>query len=104
MWRSLAIGYLALVVVFGLLIFPLGSALPMPDAYINAARALPPWNFGFQFPDPPQGTRQELLTLDVARFVLGVVVALAAGWFALAGRVWADRHPPPEQGPIPESG
>jgi predicted membrane-bound dolichyl-phosphate-mannose-protein mannosyltransferase len=101
-WRDLAIGYLALAAAVGLLIFPLGSALPMPDWYINAARALPPWNFGFQFPDPPQGTRQELLTLDVARFVLGVVVALAAGWFALAGRAWADRHPPPEQGPLLE--
>ena len=54
-WRDLAIGYLVLVVVAGMLIFPLGSALPMPDWYINAARALPPWNFGFQFPDPPTG-------------------------------------------------
>ena len=55
-WRDLAIGYLALAAVVGVLIFPLGSALPMPDWYINAARALPPWNFGFQFPDPPRAT------------------------------------------------
>src|SRR3712207_9561404 len=38
MWRSLAIGYLALVAFVGLLIFPLGSALPMPDWYVNADR------------------------------------------------------------------
>ena len=61
-WRDLAIGYLALVVIVGIVVFPLGSALPMPDWYINAARALPPWNFGFQFPDPPQGDRAELVS------------------------------------------
>ena len=38
-WRELAIGYLALVVVAGILVFPLGSALAMPDWYVNAARA-----------------------------------------------------------------
>ena len=65
-WRDLAIGYLVLVVVVGLLIYPLGSALPMPDWYINAARALPPWNFGFQFPDPPQGERAELIAVGGA--------------------------------------
>ena len=103
-WRDLAIGYLALAVVVGLLIFPLGSALPMPDWYINAARALPPWNFAFRFPDPPQGAREELLSFDVARMILGVIIAVAAGAFALAGRAWADRHPPPEQGPLLEGG
>ena len=61
-WRDLAIGYLGLVVVAGILVFPLGAALPMPDWYINAARALPPWNFAFQFPDPPTGERGELLS------------------------------------------
>src|SRR5919108_6043672 len=60
-WREVAVGYLALVVVAGLLIFPLSSGLPMPDWYINAARALPPWNFGFKFPDPPAGSRADLL-------------------------------------------
>jgi len=103
-WRDLAVGYLALAVVVGLLIFPLGSALPMPDWYVNAARALPPWNFGFKFPGPPQGVREELLSFDVARTVLGAIVAVAAGSFALAGRSWADRHPPPEPDPVLESG
>ena len=104
-WRDLAIGYLALVVLAGVLIFPLGSALPMPDWYINAARALPPWNFNFQFPDPPQGTREELLTLGAAKMVIGMLVALAAGAFAVIGRSWwerrgAARTPPVE--PMPE--
>jgi hypothetical protein len=90
-WRDLAIGYLALVVVVGVLIFPLGSALAMPDWYVNAARALPPWNFGFQFPDPPQGTREELLTLGAAKVVLGVLLAVAAGVFAVTGRSWWER-------------
>ena len=28
-----------------------GICVAMPDWYINAARALPPWNYAFQFPD-----------------------------------------------------
>jgi len=103
-WRDLAVGYLALAAVVGLLIFPLGSAFPMPDWYVNAARALPPWNFAFRFPDPPQGAREELLSLDLARMVLGVIVAVGAGAFAVAGRAWADRHPPPEQDAVLEGG
>ncbi|MEO6294919.1 MAG: phospholipid carrier-dependent glycosyltransferase [Candidatus Limnocylindria bacterium] len=106
-WRDLAIGYLALVVVVGVLIFPLGSALPMPDWYINAARALPPWNFGFQFPDPPQGTREELLSLGAAKVVAGLLVAGVAAAFAVAGRSWWQRwtlrrEVPPK--PMPEGG
>jgi len=90
-WRSLAIGYLALVVVFGLLIFPLGAALPMPDAYINAARALPPWNFGFQFPDPPQGDRAELVTFSGLKLLAAGVLALLAMAWAIYGRTLTDR-------------
>jgi dolichyl-phosphate-mannose--protein O-mannosyl transferase len=91
-WRDLARGYLALVVVVGLLVFPLGSALPMPDWYINAARSLPPWNFAFQFPDPPTGERGELLSANTVKLVAGGLVAAAALWFSIAGRSWWDRR------------
>jgi len=106
-WRDLAIGYLALVVIVGIVIFPLGSALPMPDWYINAARALPPWNFGFQFPDPPQGDRAELVSLGAAKMAAAVVVALAAAVFAVAGRGWWEQRPGRRagaDGPLPDSG
>ncbi len=93
-WRELAIGYLALAAVVGLIIFPLGSALPMPDWYINAARALPPWNFAFQFPDPPSGDRGELISVNGAKAVLGVLVAGAAMVFSVAGRSWWERRRP----------
>jgi 4-amino-4-deoxy-L-arabinose transferase-like glycosyltransferase len=85
-WRDLAIGYLGLVVLFGILVFPLGSALPMPDWYVNAARALPPWNYGFQFPDPPSGDRGELLAADSVKLLFGAVVAILAVAFAMVGR------------------
>jgi dolichyl-phosphate-mannose--protein O-mannosyl transferase len=91
-WRELAIGYLALVVVAWILIFPLGSALPMPDWYINAARALPPWNFAFQFPDPPTGERGELLEANALKVVAGGLVAVVAAAFALFGRDWWERR------------
>lgn len=91
-WRDLAIGYLVMVVVVGLLIFPLGSALPMPDWYINAARALPPWNYNFKFPGPPQGDRAELLAFGTVRMIAGVAVAVAAGAFAMHGRTWWERR------------
>jgi predicted membrane-bound dolichyl-phosphate-mannose-protein mannosyltransferase len=85
-WRDLAIGYLALAAVVGVLIFPLGSALAMPDWYANAARALPPWNFNFQFPDPPQGDRAELFNFSALKLLLGVLVAGIAAAFAVVGR------------------
>ena len=91
-WRDLAIGYLGVAVLVGVLIFPLASALPMPDWYINAARALPPWNFAFQFPDPPQGAREELLSLGLAKAALAAVVAVAACAFALRGRAWWEER------------
>jgi predicted membrane-bound dolichyl-phosphate-mannose-protein mannosyltransferase len=106
-WRDLAIGFLGLVVVAGILVFPLGAALPMPDWYINAARALPPWNFAFQFPDPPTGERGELLTADGAKVLLGVVVAGAATVFATIGRDWWERRRTavdPVAPPMPEGG
>jgi hypothetical protein len=87
-WRDLAIGYLALAVVAGLLVYPLGAALPMPDWYVNAARALPPWNYGFQFPDPPSGDRAALVSANAVKAIGGLVVAAAALVFALRGRAW----------------
>ncbi len=89
-WRQLAIGYLALAAVVGILIFPLGSAFPMPDWYANAARALPPWNFNFQFPDPPQGDRDELFNLSTVKLLLGALLAGIAAAFAIAGRSVID--------------
>jgi hypothetical protein len=91
-WRQLAIGYLVIVAVAGILIFPLGAALSMPDWYVNAARALPPWNYGFQFPDPPSGDRNELIALSGLTAALGVMLALAAAAFAVAGREWWERR------------
>ena len=88
-WRELAIGYLALVAVAGILIFPLGAALPMPDWYVNAARTLPPWNFGFQFPDPPQGERAELVSVSGLKLVAGALLATAAVAWSLRGRAWS---------------
>jgi hypothetical protein len=87
-WRELAIGYLALVVVSAMLIYPLGAALPMPDWYINAARTLPPWNYGFQFPDPPQGDRGDLVSASGLKLVAGALVAVAAVAWSLRGRAW----------------
>ena len=91
LWRSLAIGYLALVVVAGVLIFPLGSALAMPDWYINAARALPPWNYAFQFPDPPTGDRAELVSVSALKAAAAGILALLAIAWALYGRSLTDR-------------
>ncbi|MBA3587238.1 MAG: hypothetical protein H0W41_06335, partial [Chloroflexi bacterium] len=88
-WRQLAIGYLALVVVAGVLIYPLGAALPMPDWYINAARALPPWNYAFQFPDPPQGERGDLVSASGLKLAAGALVAMVAVAWSLRGRAWS---------------
>jgi predicted membrane-bound dolichyl-phosphate-mannose-protein mannosyltransferase/Gpi18-like mannosyltransferase len=85
-YRSLSIAFLVAAVVAGLLIFPLGSALAMPDWYINAARALAPWNYAFKFPDPPQGDRGQLLSADSLKLAIGMMVSLGAAAFALFGR------------------
>jgi predicted membrane-bound dolichyl-phosphate-mannose-protein mannosyltransferase/Gpi18-like mannosyltransferase len=89
-YRSLTIAFLVLAVIAGLLIFPLGSALAMPDWYINAARALAPWNYAFKFPDPPQGPRGQLLSADTLKLTIGLVVSLGAAAFALFGRDYID--------------
>lgn len=96
-WRDLGVGYLVLAGFIGLLIFPLGSAVPMPDWYINAARTLPPWNFAFQFPDPPQGDRAELVAANPLKVVAGVVVAALAMAWALYGRAWWDAVAHPDE-------
>ena len=107
-WREVAIGYLVLAAVVGVVMFPLGSALPTPDWYANAARALPPWNFNFKFPDPPQGDRQELFSVDRWKLIAGFVLAAAAATFAIAGRSlldWVFREPRgPSGAPMVEGG
>jgi Gpi18-like mannosyltransferase len=84
--RDYGIAFLVAVAVTGLLIYPLNSALAMPDWYINAARALPPWNYAFQFPGPPQGDRPPLISADAFVLALATVVSLAAAAFASFGR------------------
>ena len=85
-YRSLAIAFLVAAVIAGLLIFPLGSALAMPDWYINAARALAPWNYAFQFPNPPTGARGPLISADWLKLAAGTALSLGAAAFALFGR------------------
>jgi predicted membrane-bound dolichyl-phosphate-mannose-protein mannosyltransferase len=93
-YRSLAIAFLLAAVIAGLLIFPLSSALAMPDWYINAARALAPWNYAFKFPDPPQGDRGQLLSADSLKLAAGTLISLGAAAFALFGRdMFAARRP-----------
>jgi Gpi18-like mannosyltransferase len=92
-WRDFAVAYLVAGAVLGLLIYPIGSALAMPDWYINAFRALPPWNYAFQFPPPPQGERPPLLSGDMLVLAVGTVVSLAAAAFALMGRDWISPEP-----------
>ena len=101
-WRELAIAYLVLAAIVGVLIFPLGSALSMPDWYANAARALPPWNFDFQFPDPPTGNREELFSLDRLKLVAGVVLAGLAAGFAVFGRSLIEERMGPPRDPSGE--
>ena len=93
-YRSLAWAFLFATVVAGLLIFPLSSAMAMPDWYVNAARALAPWNYAFQFPDPPQGERGQLISADSLKLAAGTLVSLAAAAFALLGRDLLGSPPP----------
>ena len=87
-WRQVAIGYLGLVVLAGVLTYPLVSALAVPDWYVNAARALPPWNFAFQFPDPPSGDRADLVSATGLTALLGLIVAGISAWVVTVGRDW----------------
>lgn len=90
-WRDFGIAFLAAAAVAGLLVFPLGSALPMPDWYINAARALPPWNYNFQFPNPPSGARAPLVNGSGLLLAIGLVGALMAAAWAIFGRPLLER-------------
>ncbi len=92
--RSLGIAFLVAALVVGIVVWPLGAAWPMPDWYINAARALPPWNYSFQFPNPPQGPREQLLTGSTWRLALGTGLALLAAAFAMWGRDLLDGRRP----------
>ena len=85
-WASLGVAFLVGVAVVGALVFPLGSAFAMPDWYVNAAKALPPWNYYFQFPEPPQGHREALLEVDRLKLVAGVLLTVVVAAFGLLGR------------------
>ena len=99
-YRSLAIAFLVAAVIAGLLVFPLSSALALPDWYINAARALAPWNYAFKFPDPPQGDRGQLLSADSLKLAAGTLIGLGAAAFALLGRdTFMARRAAPIAGP-----
>ncbi|MEP6470054.1 MAG: phospholipid carrier-dependent glycosyltransferase [Chloroflexota bacterium] len=93
-YRPLGIAFLVLAAVAGVLVFPLGSAMAMPDWYINMARSYPPWNYGFQFPEPPQGDRESRLAVDMIRLAAGTLVAVSAAAFALFGRPLLGPRPP----------
>ncbi len=84
--RDYGIAFLVAVAITGLLIYPLNSALAMPDWYINAARTLPPWNYAFQFPNPPQGERPPLISSNPLVLALATFVSLGAASFASFGR------------------
>jgi len=58
----------------------------MPDWYINAARALPPWNYAFQFPGPPQGERPPLISDNPFVLALATLVSVGSVAFASFGR------------------
>jgi hypothetical protein len=88
--RPLAIAFLVAAAIAGVLVFPLNSALAMPDWYISAARALPPWNYNFQFPGPPQGARGQLLSADSWKLALATALSLGAAAFSLFGRDLMD--------------
>jgi hypothetical protein len=85
-YRPFGIAFLVLAAIAGLLVYPLGAAMAMPDWYINMARSYPPWNYAFQFPNPPQGARSELFSGDVIKLAAGTLVAISSAAFALFGR------------------
>ncbi len=85
-WGSLGVAFLVAAAVVGAIVFPLGSAFAMPDWYINAAKALPPWNYYFQFPEPPQGHREALLEVDRLKLVAAATLTVLAALFGLYGR------------------
>jgi Gpi18-like mannosyltransferase/predicted membrane-bound dolichyl-phosphate-mannose-protein mannosyltransferase len=86
--RDYGIAFLVAVAITGLLIYPLNSALAMPDWYVNAARTLPPWNYAFQFPDPPAGERPPLISANPVILMAATLVSVWAAAFASFGREW----------------
>jgi Gpi18-like mannosyltransferase len=84
--RDYGIAFLVAVGITGLLIYPLNSALAMPDWYVNAARALPPWNYAFQFPAPPQGERPPLISDNPIVLAIATLVSIGSVAFASFGR------------------
>ena len=104
---GIAAGVGVAAVVVGLLLYPIAGALPMPDWYIHAFQALPPWNFGAQFPDPPQGERELIAGGGVLRLVAALAAAVVASVFAVYGRglfTGSSAAPPPPAGPVDRHG
>ena len=96
--RDYGIAFLVAAGVLGLMIYPLNSALAMPDWYINAARALPPWNYAFQFPGPPQGERPPLISNDPIVLMVATALSVGAAAFASFGRDLLGRPEPASAG------
>jgi hypothetical protein len=76
---------------------------------VNAARALAPWNYAFQFPNPPQGVRGPLISADALKLAVGTLVSLGAAAFAVFGRDLLGRRQlvsggAPPQGPEQQHG
>ena len=94
-YRALAVAFLVAAVIVGILVWPLGAAWPMPDFYMNAARALPPWNYDFQFPNPPQGPRAALVSANGVALAVGTLLGAAAAAFAMWGREILGRFASP---------
>ena len=59
------------------------TALAMPDWYVNAARTLPPWNYAFQFPNPPQGERPPLISNNPIILMAATLVSVWSAAFAI---------------------
>jgi hypothetical protein len=106
--RDYGIAFLVAVAITGLLIYPLNSALAMPDWYVNAARTLPPWNYAFQFPDPPTGERPPLISNNPLILMAATLVSVWSAAFASFGREWLGprlaRRRDGDSAPAPEGG
>jgi hypothetical protein len=90
-YQSLGVAFLVAAVVIGVLVWPMGSAFPMPDWFVNEAKTIWMWNYNFKFPDPPQGLHTQLIDANPIKLVAGTLVGLLAAAFATWGR---DLVPP----------
>ena len=84
--RDYGIAFLVAVAITGLLIYPLNSALAMPDWYINAGARPAAVELRLPVPAPPQGERPPLFSDNPLVLALATFVSLAAVSFASFGR------------------